>query len=198
MKVRLAKTAGFCMGVRRAMEIVLAEANKADGPLFTLGPLIHNNQVLQLLETKGVRAVEDPEGLPEGRIVIRAHGIPPQLRRKIKNSGLKAIDATCPRVARVQAIIRYHTKKGRSAIIVGDENHAEVIGLKGYSETPAHVIRTVDDVSKLPHLQKPFVVAQTTQNDENFRQVVKALKARFPDILVLRPYARQHTTGSRR
>ncbi|MBL7173733.1 MAG: 4-hydroxy-3-methylbut-2-enyl diphosphate reductase, partial [Desulfobacteraceae bacterium] len=78
MKVILAKTAGFCMGVRRAMEIVMAETNKKEGPLFSFGPLIHNQQVLDLLEAKGVKATDDLNGLKTGRIVIRAHGIPPE------------------------------------------------------------------------------------------------------------------------
>jgi len=185
VKVKLARTAGFCMGVRRAMEIVLAETNKkSEGPLFTFGPLIHNNQVLDLLASKGVRPVDDLNGLETGVIVIRAHGVPPQQREAIRNTGLKTIDATCPKVLRVQAIIRAHTKKGYSAIIVGDENHPEVIGLMGYAEGPVHVIKAVKDISGLPHIDKLFIVAQTTQNQENFGRVVKALKERFPDVLV--------------
>jgi (E)-4-hydroxy-3-methyl-but-2-enyl pyrophosphate reductase len=184
MKVKLAKTAGFCMGVRRAMEKVLAETHKENGLLYTFGPLIHNRLVLDLLASKGVKPVEDLHGLHSGRIVIRAHGIPPQSRQALKKTGLKIIDATCPRVARVQAIIRYHTSKGYSAIIVGDSDHAEVIGLMGYSKTPAHVIQSVREVSALPRLERVFVVAQTTQDEQNYRDVVRELKIRFPDILV--------------
>jgi len=184
MKVKIAKTAGFCMGVRRAMEMVLAEANKGEGPIFTFGPLIHNNQVLDLLATKGVSPVEDIQELHDGRIVIRAHGIPPQKRQAIKRTRLKIVDATCPKVARVQALIRYHSKKGYTAIIVGDKDHAEIRGLIGYSKTPAHVIQRVEQVAALPQHEKLFVVAQTTQNQKNYRIVVKALKERFPEILV--------------
>lgn len=184
MKVKFAKTAGFCMGVRRAMEMVLAEANRGDGPLFTFGPLIHNNQVLNLLASKGVQPVDDLDGLQTGRIVIRAHGIPPQKRQALRETGLKIIDATCPKVARVQAIIRYHTKKGYTAVIVGDEDHAEVIGLMGYSKGQGHVIQGAEGVSSLPHVDRIFVVAQTTQNEEKYRKVVKALKKRYPDLLV--------------
>ena len=172
------------MGVRRAMEKVLAETHKGNGPLYTFGPLIHNRLVLDLLASKGVKPVEDLDGCHHGRIVIRAHGIPPQSRQAIKKTGLKIIDATCPRVARVQAIIRYHTSKGYSAVIVGDSDHAEVIGLMGYSKTPAHVIQSVRDVSELPPLERIFVVAQTTQDEQNYRDVVGALKERFPEVLV--------------
>jgi len=184
MKVILAKTAGFCMGVRRAMEMVTAESNKKEGPLFTFGPLIHNKQVLDLLETKGVKATDDTTGLTTGRILIRAHGIPPRDREMLQNSGLKVIDATCPKVTRVQAIIRHQSNKDRPTIIVGDKDHAEVIGLMGYSKEPAHLIEKKADVTSLPPLENPFVVAQTTQDVEDFKEIVSALQARFPDIQV--------------
>ena len=172
------------MGVRRAMEMVLAETNKRKGPLYTFGPLIHNTQVIDLLESKGVQSVENLDGLQTGEIVIRAHGIPPHMRRAIKKTGLRVIDATCPRVAKVHAIIRSQSRKGYTTIIIGDRDHAEVIGLKGYSEGPVHVIQTVKDVSELPDMGRLFVVAQTTQNRQNFHAVVKALKKRFPHVLV--------------
>jgi len=172
------------MGVRRAMEMVLTEANKGTGPLYTFGPLIHNHQVFDLLASKGIRPVDDLNALKSGTIIIRAHGIPPQDRRAIRETGLKIVDATCPKVARVQAIIRYHTKKGSTAIIVGNKGHAEVVGLLGYSEGPAHVIQTVDDVSELPDLDQVFVVAQTTQNEQNYLEVVNALKERFPELQI--------------
>ena len=172
------------MGVRRAVEIVLTEANRGDRPLFTFGPLIHNNQVMELLASKGVRTVEKIEEQHEGSIVIRAHGIPPQQRQVIRETGLKIVDATCPKVAKVQAIIRYYTHKGHTAIIVGDEDHAEVRGLMGYSNTPVFVIQGTEDVVSLPQLDRAFVVAQTTQNEQNYRDVLKTLKNRYPHILV--------------
>ncbi|MBN1255736.1 MAG: 4-hydroxy-3-methylbut-2-enyl diphosphate reductase [Deltaproteobacteria bacterium] len=184
MKVKLARTAGFCMGVRRAMEIVLTEINKGTSPLYTYGPLIHNQQVLGLLETKGVKAVDDITDLDEGTIIIRAHGIPPAERRRIKSSGLRIRDATCPRVARVQAIISSYTKQGYHAVIVGDKDHPEVKGLMGYANGRAHAIKSAKGASQLPRMRKVFVVAQTTQAGPTFREVVKAIKGRFPDALV--------------
>jgi (E)-4-hydroxy-3-methyl-but-2-enyl pyrophosphate reductase len=172
------------MGVRRAMEIVLTEINKGTCPLYTYGPLIHNRQVLALLETKGVKAIDDIRGLHNGTIVIRAHGVPPTQRRRIKASGLRIRDATCPRVARVQAIISSHTKRGYHAVIVGDKDHPEVMGLMGYANGKAHAIKSAGEVAQLPRMKKLFVVAQTTQSGENFREVVEAIQARFPDALV--------------
>ena len=184
MRVKLARTAGFCMGVRRAMEIVLAEINKGTQPLYTYGPLIHNRQVLGLLDTKGVTAIDNTDGLDEGTIVIRAHGIPPPERRCIKSSGLRIRDATCPRVARVQAIISSYTKQGYHAIIVGDKDHPEVMGLMGYAHSRAYAIKCAEEVTQLPRMKKVFVVAQTTQSEQQFKEVVQAIQGRFPDALI--------------
>lgn len=172
------------MGVRRAMEMALAESNKSDGPLFTYGPLIHNNQVLELLESKGVKAINSLTDIHAGRIIIRAHGIPPDERQAIKNSGLKVLDATCPKVARVQSIVRAYTRKGYAAIIVGDKTHAETIGLTGHATGRVYVIDSIPDIEKLPDLNSCFVVAQTTRDEHGFNEIVKALKKRFPEILV--------------
>jgi len=183
MRIRMARTAGFCMGVRRAMEMTLAEANRQEGPLYTYGPLIHNRQVLGLLESRGVRSVQDVEGLEGGRIVIRAHGIPPDQRGVLKQSGLEMVDATCPKVARVQALIRSHTRKGYQAVIVGDPDHAEVVGLVGYSEGPAYVIQGPEEVAALPPIERVVVVAQTTQNGDVYRETVERLRSRFAQVL---------------
>jgi (E)-4-hydroxy-3-methyl-but-2-enyl pyrophosphate reductase len=180
VKVKLATTAGFCMGVRRAMELVLAEANKSEVPIYTFGPLIHNIQVLDLLSQKGVHPVETLDDIFQGNVVIRAHGIPPQQRQILKESPLRIIDGTCPKVARVQAIIRYNSKKGMAAVIVGDREHPEVIGLKGYSEGPVYVINSVEDVKGLPDDRPFFVVAQTTQDEQIYGEVTREIQERFP------------------
>jgi (E)-4-hydroxy-3-methyl-but-2-enyl pyrophosphate reductase len=187
------------MGVRRAMEIVLAENNKGVSPLYTYGPLIHNRQVLALLETKGIKGVDSIEGLHEGTIVIRAHGIPPAERHVIKTSGLRIKDATCPRVARVQGIINTHAKQGYHAIIVGDAGHPEVIGLLGYAHGRGHAISSAEEVLRLPHMNKVVVVAQTTQAAQAFREVVKAIRDRFPKAIIFdticdATYSRQKET----
>lgn len=187
MTLKVAKTAGFCMGVQRAIEMVLKEANQHKGPLFTFGPLIHNRQVLHVLEGKGAQVVdrlEDLLALKAGTVVIRAHGIPPEELAAIRRTGLRIVNATCPRVAQVQAVIRRQTRKGGTCVIVGDADHSEVRGLVGYAGGKAHVIRSVAEVEGLPALARPFVVAQTTQNEAVFRQVVAALQRRFPEIEV--------------
>jgi len=184
MKVKLARTAGFCMGVRRAMEMVLAASNKRKEPIYTYGPLIHNRQVMALLGSKGIEVVEDFRRLTSGTLVIRAHGIPPEERKLLRASGLRVIDATCPRVAKVQSIIRYHTNKGYCAVIVGDRDHPEVIGLVGYGNGMAYVINHPRDVSSLPDCDRVIVVAQTTQDEEKFQDIVASIQSRFPEALV--------------
>jgi len=139
---------------------------------------------MQLLESKGVSSVEDITGFKEGTLFIRAHGIPPLQRKVLRSSGGRFIDATCPRVARVQSIIRYHTKKGYGAVIVGDRDHPEVVGLLGYGNGLAQVVNRPSDVANIPDTEKLFVVAQTTQDSENYQETVKAIKERFPDALV--------------
>ncbi len=184
MKVRLAKTAGFCMGVRRAMEITLSEANKGDGKLFTYGPLIHNQQVLDLLRSKGVDVKEDIDMHDRGRITIRAHGITPTEREMIRSSNLKMIDATCPRVAKVQGIIKKYNKKGYTPVIFGDSRHPEVIGLMGYSKGHGIVIDSIEDVERLPENKRLIVVSQTTQDVDAYKEITEAIKGRYPEAII--------------
>ncbi|MFB0532558.1 MAG: 4-hydroxy-3-methylbut-2-enyl diphosphate reductase, partial [Desulfatiglandales bacterium] len=184
MKVRLAKSAGFCMGVRRAMEITLFEANKGDGKLFTYGPLIHNQQVLDLLRSKGVDVKEEIDEHDKGRIIIRAHGITPSEMEMIRSSNLKIIDATCPRVAKVHAIMKKYDNKGYFPVIFGDARHPEVIGLMGYSRGHGVVINSLEDVERLPEKKRLVVVSQTTQDIDAYREIVDAIKGRYPDAIV--------------
>ena len=131
MRVRVAKTAGFCMGVRRAMDILLDAANEKndDGKVYTDGPLIHNPQVLEYLEKRGIHVVKGQTDLSNSTVVIRAHGVTPTRRKEIENMGAKVCDATCPHVMRVQSIIKKYAAQGYSTVIVGDKGHAEVVGL---------------------------------------------------------------------
>lgn len=187
VKVKVAKNAGFCMGVRRAMDLVLnaARDRQPEEIIYTYGPLIHNNQVLEILERRGIRCSKDlTEAEEGGRIAIRAHGIPPQERKAIKDKGYKIINATCPRVGKVQGIIKKHSLKGYDIVIVGDDNHAEVIGLKGFANGRAHVLKTPEEVDRLPSMDKLLVVAQTTQDERAFKTIAGLLEERYPETIV--------------
>ena len=180
MIILLAKTAGFCMGVRRAVELVLDAPANHEEPICTYGPLIHNPQVLALFKEKGISVLKDIPEKASGTVLIRAHGIPPQEKRRLRESGLKVIDATCPRVIKVQTIIRKHARKGYASIILGDKNHPEVRGLLGYAGENGHVVGDLVALQKLPAFKDAIVVAQTTQNTRMFRQVVQWVSQAYP------------------
>lgn len=171
MKILIAKTAGFCMGVRRAVEMVLEAPDKHEGPICTYGPLIHNPQVLGLLAEKGITVCDRIPPSGRGTILIRAHGVPPDAKDALAAAGFKVIDATCPRVIRVQTIIRKHAAKGYASIIIGDRDHPEVIGLKGYAGENGYVAATLEDLQQLPRFEKAIIVAQTTQNTRLYEAI---------------------------
>jgi 4-hydroxy-3-methylbut-2-enyl diphosphate reductase len=172
------------MGVRRAMRIALSEANKGNGKLFTYGPLIHNQQVLELLRAKGVETIEDICEIDKGRIIIRAHGITPDEKRAIASSNLEIIDATCPRVAKVQAIIKRYNNKGYTTVIFGDSRHPEVIGLMGYSNDKGIIISSAKDAEKLPDEKRLVVVSQTTQDVDEYKKITEIIEARHKNALI--------------
>lgn len=186
MKVIVAETAGFCQGVRTALEMTLEAArSRQREPLCTFGPLIHNRQVLAMLKERGVEEAATVEDCRNRWVIIRAHGIPPDQRRRLKDVSRGLIDATCKRVARVQAIIRKHARKGFHTVIVGDADHAEVIGLMGYTEGRGVVVQTPQEMDRLPSdWPSVLLVAQTTQNQEVFRQVEARFREKFPHGLV--------------
>jgi 4-hydroxy-3-methylbut-2-enyl diphosphate reductase len=186
MRVKVARTAGFCMGVRRAMDLALAAARERqpEEVIHTYGPLIHNNQVLRMLEERGVICLKRLDDTQGGRLLIRAHGIPPHELKAIKSKGFEVINATCPKVATVQGIIKKHAMDGYHVVIVGDESHAEVVGLQGFAEGRARVLSTPAEVDRLPEMDKVLVVAQTTQDEQAFLEVVDRLRQRFPQAQV--------------
>jgi 4-hydroxy-3-methylbut-2-enyl diphosphate reductase len=183
MQVKLAKTAGFCMGVKRAMDIVL-DAVEEEKELYTYGPLIHNPQVIEMLESKNVKVIKDLDNVKSGTVVIRTHGITPAVRQEIKAKGVKINDATCPLVARVQSIIKKHANKGYYTVIIGDEGHAEIVGLMGFTAGKGFVIDSLEDVEKLPFMDKVCVVGQTTLDISKYKEVTERLKERYPDCVI--------------
>jgi 4-hydroxy-3-methylbut-2-enyl diphosphate reductase len=185
MGIKLAETAGFCMGVKRAVDIVLEIArNKGDKKVYTYGPLIHNPQTVELLRKRGVVPVNNIEAIQDGIVVIRAHGISPREKKEISEKGVEIVDATCPRVARVQAIIKKHSSLGYTIIIAGDKEHPEVASLLGYSSDNGIVINSGEDVSNLPLYDKVCVVAQTTQDSVKYKKITKEITQKFPEAII--------------
>ncbi len=184
MKILIAKTAGFCMGVRRAVEMVLDAPGHHATPIFTYGPLIHNPQVLDLLAEKGIRALRDIPEKGAGTVLIRAHGVPPDARGRLEAAGFTVIDATCPRVIKVQRIIARHAGDGNAVIIIGDRDHPEVIGLLGYARDRGHVAGDMAALCALPAFHRAIIVAQTTQNTGFYEQVRQWAAAHHPEYRV--------------
>ena len=171
MKIVIAKTSGFCMGVRRAVEMVLDAPEEHQHPISTYGPLIHNPQVLEILEEKGISAFNEPPPEGSGTVLVRAHGVPPETKDQLQEAGFKVIDATCPRVIKVQTIIKKHARKGYASIIVGDRNHPEVIGLRGYGSDESHVVKNIAEIKALPEFSSAIIVAQTTLNTHLWQEI---------------------------
>jgi (E)-4-hydroxy-3-methyl-but-2-enyl pyrophosphate reductase len=171
MKIAVAKTAGFCMGVRRAVELALDAPAKYPQPIYTFGPLIHNPQVLALFAEKGVTVLDRIPVKGSGTVLVRAHGIPPGTHQALKAAGFTVINATCPRVIKVQSIIKNHARKGYAIIIVGEKDHPEVVGLQGYAGDRGYVVAGLDALAALPPFGHAIIVAQTTQNLREYRQI---------------------------
>jgi 4-hydroxy-3-methylbut-2-enyl diphosphate reductase len=187
MKVIVAKTAGFCKGVKDALEVTLeaVQKRKEGETICTYGPLIHNRQVLASLESEGILTEHRIEGCTGKTVVIRAHGIPPAERQALHGLGAHLVDATCKRVAKVHATIKHHARRGYNTVIVGDADHAEVIGLMGYTEGRGVVVNLPEAVDELPpDWEKVLLVAQTTQNEEIFHQIQERFQARYPNGVV--------------
>jgi 4-hydroxy-3-methylbut-2-enyl diphosphate reductase len=184
MKIVIARHSGFCMGVRIAMNTLMKNVHTAEGPIETLGPLIHNPQTMDLLKKKNVRAVGSPGEVTAGTVAIRTHGVPPGVRAEIDKTGVRVIDATCPHVKRIHTIIDAHHKKGFDILIFGDADHAEVTGLMGFARDKGHVIRSEADVRALPDLPRACLVAQTTQSLRQYQRIKSAVHGRFPDAKI--------------
>ena len=174
------------MGVRRAVDMVLDLQRAAPPmPIVTYGPLIHNPQTLELLRSRGIQEIKSLDLITGGTVVIRAHGISPQERQVLKSKGVRIIDATCPRVARVQALIKKHAGKGHFCIIVGDEDHPEVRGLMGFASAGGMTVPSSDVegfLESVPTDRGVCLVAQTTQESEAFEEVGRILKSRCPEL----------------
>ena len=183
MQVLLADEYGFCFGVERAVEMV-EDAVAAGETVRSLGPLIHNKQEMQRLAHDGVTAIQEPVEIRRGETaVIRAHGVTPEVQRELEQKATKVVDATCPFVTRVQKLAARAAAADRHVIVVGNPDHPEMIGVKGYAPDHAFVIRDETDVETLPRLRKPLVVSQTTIKAKTFFDTAEAIKTRTDDAV---------------
>ncbi len=187
IRVITAATAGFCFGVQRAVDKVYEETGSGKKHVYTYGPIIHNEQVVEYLSSKGVRILhseEELEALTEGTVIIRSHGAPERICEICRSRGLEVVDATCPFVKKIHGIVRRENEKGRRVIIVGDPQHPEVQGIRGWGRDDSAVIGSTGDFLSLgiPKTEKLSLVAQTTFNYEKLKTIIENIEKLEYDI----------------
>ena len=190
MEVKVAKTAGFCFGVQRAVDKVYELIDSCPDRLFTLGPIIHNEEVVNDLEKKGVRVASEEElkTLPKGStVVIRSHGVGKKVYDQLEECGLSYVDVTCPFVLKIHRIVEKESKAGSHIVIIGDPDHPEVVGICGWCIGSYTVIRTKQDALDFvpPESKNVCIVSQTTFNYNKFKDLVEILRKKRYDNTVL-------------
>ena len=171
MQVLLARENGFCFGVKKAVELTEAAAETGKR-VHNLGQVVHNPTISRRLADRGVRVIKDVSQASEGVVVVRAHGVPPAIRKEIEDRGLECIDATCSLVLRAQRFTKQLADEGYTVVILGTPEHPEVAGLRGYAGEGYHIVETPEEWSKLPKMKKAGVVSQSTQPPWAFTALV--------------------------
>ena len=198
MKVIRAKSAGFCFGVERAIEIATTCTDGGKCKVFTDGPLIHNRQMMERLTNCGVLEIGDyksessindqiSRASPENSVLVfRAHGVSPDRRKYLQSLGLRCKDATCPDVGKIAGIIKMHANKNYTTVIVGDPDHPEVIGLLGYAGGKGYVVKDTRAIDELPDIRGDIcMVSQSTMFTDDYNQISEYFKKRFPNTKVI-------------
>ena len=184
-RIEIARHAGVCYGVERALELAHRAGTDALPPVHTLGPLIHNPRVVNELEEAGVQMANRLEDIPAGAVIIRAHGVAPVVEDEARERGLSVLDATCPYVKKVHVAAERLRAAGYQVIVVGEAGHAEVEGIMGHAGEGAVVVSGPEDLDGLKLAPKVGVVVQTTQTDERLAAVVSALLPRTREVRVV-------------
>ena len=190
MEVIVAKTAGFCFGVKRAVEQVYEQIEKAEKPVYTYGPIIHNEFVVKDLEEKGVQVLnteEELSALTDGIVVIRSHGVGKHVYDLLEAHHITVVDATCPFVKKIHRIVEEQTGAGRRVIIIGSPDHPEVQGIRGWGNDTTLVVEKPEQIDDLllSKEEKLCIVSQTTFNYKKFQDLVEKFEKKGYDILVL-------------
>ncbi|MBO5054934.1 MAG: 4-hydroxy-3-methylbut-2-enyl diphosphate reductase [Lachnospiraceae bacterium] len=189
MEVILATSAGFCFGVKRAVEKVYEQTGSGK-KIYTYGPIIHNEEVVKDLSEKGVAVLEteaELQALKEGTVVIRSHGVPRRIYDLIEEKGLECVDATCPFVKRIHNIVAKESENGKKIIIIGNSGHPEVEGIMGWSGTPAVVVESVQEAEEFvcDKGESLCIVSQTTFNYNKFKELVEIFQKKGYNVTVV-------------
>jgi (E)-4-hydroxy-3-methyl-but-2-enyl pyrophosphate reductase len=184
MEIIIAKNSGLCYGVKRAIRIAKETLSEGKGKVFTLGALIHNPQVIADLEQQGIRSLEDPDELTDGTVIIRSHGVSPDIYTKIEEKNIKIVDATCPIVKRIQRLVEALAKEEEEIVIVGNKNHPESRGLIGYSRGKGIIIESTAQAEKMPKKKRRAVLGQSTQDMTLFQKIAAVLVEKTEELNV--------------
>ncbi|WP_312517579.1 bifunctional 4-hydroxy-3-methylbut-2-enyl diphosphate reductase/30S ribosomal protein S1 [Anaerospora sp.] len=185
MQIHLAEHRGFCYGVKRAIETV-ERCIDSGGKAHTLGPIIHNPQMVSELAKKGVSPAKDLDEIAEGTVIIRSHGVGPQIYQDAEAKNLTVVDATCPHVKKAQQAAYELMKEGYPVIIIGERDHPEVKSIVSWTHEQAVIVESIDDAERLPFQQRLGVVVQTTFSGELFEQILAIVKQKCTDMQVKR------------
>ena len=185
MEVILAEHLGFCYGVKRAIEIARQNAS-TDGTSSTLGPIIHNPQMVERLRNEGVGTVGSLDEMEDGLVIIRSHGVGPKVYEEAESRGLELVDATCPHVKKAQLSAKLLSEEGYTVVIVGEKNHPEVKSIFEWTAHGAHIIETEAEAEALPRIGKLGIVSQATFSGDKFRSIVSCLLEKSREIKILR------------
>lgn len=183
MEVILAEHLGFCYGVKRAIKIA---RENADGKSCTLGPIIHNPQMVERLKAEGVDSVENLSDMKEGTLIIRSHGVGPEVYKAVEAKGLRLVDATCPFVRKAQLSAKRLLDNGYQVVIIGERNHPEVKSIFEWSNNEAVIIETEEEAGNFSSRQKLGIVSQTTVSNEHFNKIVNCLMKKTNEVKVMR------------
>lgn len=193
MKLLVAKSAGFCFGVKRAMDMAVEAVQTHPKALYTLGPLIHNPQAVQSLEQLGIQVRERVENISKGAVILRSHGVSLQELRKAKEKRLRIIDATCPIVKRAQLYAKFLQRHGYGLLIVGDALHPEVEAIRSYLDEGVVVVADVKKARRLGPWDKLGIIAQTTQSFTLFKEIVNVTLEKTKEVRVFNTICRATT-----
>ncbi len=194
MEVRVAKSAGFCFGVKRAVKLVYDEAASNPGRVYTMGPIIHNEQVVDDLRGRGVRIIDDDlfceetgeKPGPGDTVILRSHGVSREMVERVRGLGCRVVDATCPFVSKIHSIVDEKSREGYHIVIVGNADHPEVRGIRGWAQGPCTVIASAEEAERVSFSpeERLWVVSQTTFNLENFNKIVEIVGKKGYSVIV--------------
>lgn len=185
MEIVLAESLGFCMGVKRVVDMAYRALDNANNlPVVTLGPLIHNSQEIERLTKDGIATADDATIPANGTVIIRAHGVAPQAYDNLKARGLKIMDGTCPYVHYSQRKAVELYREGYTVVIAGDKNHPEISGILGHINNDALTVKSVEEVRSLPEFDRVGVIAQTTISPKKYRSIIDALREKAREVKV--------------